>query len=124
VLQHVPKSEFKKLTEELFRILKPNGVCHHRIDLKDMLGGGLNNLRFSEAIWEGALFSKSGFYTNRIRFDEIIENFEKAGFICKVPRVVRWKRPPLTRKKLDPSFCKFTDDSLLISGFDLILNKI
>ena len=48
VLQDVTKSDFTKMVDELFRILKPNGVCVHGVDLKDCLDGGLNNLRFSE----------------------------------------------------------------------------
>jgi SAM-dependent methyltransferase len=123
VLQHIPKSDFNKLAEELFRVLKPHGVCHHRVDLKDMLGGGLNNLRFSEAMWESVLFCKSGFYTNRIRFKEMIGVFEQAGFICTLPRVVRWERLPTPRDKLDPSFRQLTDDDLLVSGFDVLLKK-
>ena len=75
------------MVDELFRILKPNGVCSHRVDLRDCLDGGLNNLRFSEARWEDALFRKSGFYTNRIRFREMVEIFEQAGFKCTLLRV-------------------------------------
>jgi SAM-dependent methyltransferase len=123
VIQYVPKSEFNKLAEELFRILKPNGVSHHRVDLKDGLGGDLNNLRFSEATWESELFRKSGFYTNRIGFGEMIEIFEQAGFTCTLPRVVRWEQLPTPREKLDPAFRQLSDDSLLVSDFDILLKK-
>jgi SAM-dependent methyltransferase len=40
VLQHIWKSDFTKMVDELFRILKPDGVCIHRVDLRDCLGGG------------------------------------------------------------------------------------
>jgi SAM-dependent methyltransferase len=123
VLQHIWKNDFTKMVEELFRLLKPNGVCVHRVDLRDCIGGGLNNLRFSEARWEGALFRNSGFYTNRIRFREIVGIFEQAGFKCALPRVVRWERLPTPRLKLDPSFRQLPDDDLLVSGFDIILKK-
>lgn len=85
VLEHIPKQDFTKMAYELFRILKPNGVCVHRVDLKDHLGGSLNNLRFSESVWEGKIFSNSGFYTNRIRFNEIIAIFSNAGFFYTLP---------------------------------------
>lgn len=123
VLQHVPKSDFNKLAVELFRLLKPNAACHHRVDLKDMLGGGLNNLRFSEATWEGGLFSKSGFYTNRIRFSEMIRVFRQAGFRPTLLKVLRWEQLPLPRNKLDPRFRQLPDDDLLVSGFDILLKK-
>jgi hypothetical protein len=124
VLSVVHKSDFSKLAEELFRILKPNGVSHHRVDLTDLIGGALNNLRFSEATWESELFINSGFYTNRIRFGEMVRIFEQAGFECTLPRVVRWERLPTPRDKLDPVFRQLTDDDLLVKGFDILLKKL
>lgn len=121
VLEHIPKGDFSKLADELVRVLKPNGVCVHRVDLRDHLGGGLNNLRFSEATWESALFRNSGFYTNRIRYSQIVKIFESAGFECTLPRVIRWDSIPLTRSKLDTSFHPFQEDDLLVSGFDIVL---
>ena len=121
VLEHIPKGDFNKLADELLRILKPNGVCVHRVDLKDHLGGGLNNLRFSEAMWEGALFRNSGFYTNRIRFGEMVALFEAVGFECSLPRIVRWEKLPLSRLELDASFRQFPEEDLLVSGFDIVL---
>jgi SAM-dependent methyltransferase len=124
VLQHIWKSDFTKMVDELFRILKPNGVCVHHVDLKDFLGGGLNNLRFSEARWESTLFRKSGFYSNRIRFREMVGIFEQAGFKCTLLRVVRWEQLPTPREKLDPAFRQLSNDNLLVSGFDILLKKL
>ncbi len=121
VLEHITKGVFARLADELIRVLKPDGVCVHRVDLKDHLGGGLNNLRFSEAIWEGSLFSNSGFYTNRIRFGEMVALFEKTGFECYLPRVVRWEVLPIHYSKLDASFRDMPLDDLMISGFDIVL---
>lgn len=124
VLSVVLKSDFNRLVAELYRIMKPNSVSHHRIDLKDFLGGGLNNLRFSEATWEGDLLSKSGFYSNRIRFREMIGIFEKAGFTCiPGPRIVRWAKLPTPREKLDPAFRDLEDEDLLVDTFDILLKK-
>lgn len=121
VLEHIPKEDFGKLADELRRILKPDGVCLHRVDLKDHLGGGLNNLRFSDARWEGSLFRKSGFYTNRIRFGQMVNVFVQAGFECSLPRVLRWGSLPISRTKLDASFRQLIEDDLLVSGFDIVL---
>ncbi len=123
VLEHIPKDDFITMAHELFRIVKPNGVCVHRVDLKDHLGGGLNNLRFSESVWEGALFSRSGFYTNRIRFHEMLAIFTEAGFSYTLPRVLRWESLPLSRSELNDEFGTLTDDDLLVSGFDVVLTK-
>lgn len=121
VLEHIPKSDFALLASELLRVLKPGGVCVHRVDLKDHLGGGLNNLRFTEARWEGALFRNSGFYTNRIRFGEMVALFEAAGFECRLPRIVRWGELPLPRQALDDAFRRLPEEDLLVSAFDVVL---
>jgi hypothetical protein len=103
--------------------LNRNGICVHRVDLKDHLGGTLNNLRFSHAIWEGKLFRSSGFYTNRIRFGEMLDVFKCAGFECHLPRVVRWETLPTPRANLNASFRQLPDEDLLVSGFDVVLRR-
>jgi len=123
VLEHIPKHDFNKMAHELFRILKSDGVCVHRVDLKDHLGGGLNNLRFSESVWEGPVFSRSGFYTNRIRFNEMLTIFTEAGFTYTLPLVLHWESLPILRAELNGAFSQLTDDDLLVSGFDVVLKK-
>jgi len=123
VLEHIPKGDFVLLAEELFRVMKPGGVSVHRVDLKDHLGGGLNNLRFTNANWEGDLLRKSGFYTNRIRFGEIVALFSRVGFDSQLPRVVRWDALPTPRAKLDEAFRCLPDDDLLVNGFDIVLRR-
>lgn len=108
---------------ECFRVLTPEGVASHRVDLKDHLGGSLNNLRFSERIWESEFFVCSGFYTNRIRFPEMIALFEKAGFIVEIYDVRRWERLPVKRQSLSNTFSYLSDGDLTVSGFDVLLRK-
>jgi len=122
VLEHVPKSQFTLLAVELFRVMKPGGVSVHRVDLKDHLGGGLNNLMFSEATWEGSLFRNSGFYTNRVRFSEMLVIFERAGFDCSLPRILNWEKLPTPKSKMDAQFSRLPDNDLLVSGFDVVLH--
>jgi SAM-dependent methyltransferase len=123
VLEHIPKADFSRLAFELNRVLKPEGVCVHCVDLKDHLGGGLNNLRFSAATWESRLFRSSGFYTNRIRFAEMLALFEQSGFSCNVPRKVIWDCLPIDRNKLAIEFRSLPDEELCVSGFDVVLRK-
>lgn len=121
VLEHVDLHDFALLVSELRRILKPEGCACHRVDLKDHLGGGLNNLRFAQKTWEGPLFKSSGFYTNRIRFSAMTTMFINAGFKMTCPRIVKWDRLPIDRKNLDPQFRSLADNDLLVSGFDMVL---
>lgn len=121
VLEHVPKKEMDLLARELKRVLKPGGISVHRVDLQDHLSGQLNNLRFSEEVWESRLFRKAGFYTNRIRYAEMVALFEQAGFACNVPRIVNWDQIPTPKARMDKLFRSLPDGDLLVKGFDLVL---
>ncbi len=121
VLEHVRKADFLDTLREMQRVLGTHGVCSHRIDLTDHLGGSLNNLRFSDRIWESALFSGSGFYTNRIRYSEMLRLFGEAGFDVQVCGIDRWPSLPVARKNFAPPFKDLPEEDLRVSGFDIIL---
>jgi SAM-dependent methyltransferase len=121
VLEHVRKREFLETMRECRRILKRGGVCSHQIDLRDHLGGALNNLRFGERVWESEVFAKSGFYTNRISFSQMLALFEQAGFVVEVSTVRRWAALPTPRKRLAQEFITVSDDELCVSGFEVLL---
>ena len=123
VLEHVRKHEFLETQRALARLLKPDGVCSHRVDLRDHLGGGLNNLRFSERLWESPFFAGAGFYTNRIGFDGMLQAFEQAGFQSQVTEVRRWDRLPIDRRHLADEFRPIPDDVLTVCGFDVVLRR-
>lgn len=123
VLEHVLRDQFSETLYELRRILRPDGVCSHRIDLKDHLGGGLNSLRFSSSLWETDFMRRSGFYTNRIRYHEMLHLFEVAGFDVKVLDIDRWQQLPISHTKLSMEFGNMPIDHLLISGFDVVLTR-
>jgi SAM-dependent methyltransferase len=121
VLEHVRKHDFEDTVLELRRVLKPNGACSHRIDLRDHLSASLNNLRFSNAVWESEFFASSGFYTNRIGYGEMLATFRAAGLEVEVGQVDRWERLPLPRRKLAREFRHRTEDDIAVSGFNVIL---
>ena len=121
VLEHIRISEFDEYLSQMHRVLKPNGLCSHRVDLKDHLGGALNNLRFSRKVWESDFFSQSGFYTNRIRYTDMLERFRVAGFDISWVSDDRWETVPTPLNKLDKEFQKLDMNELSISGFDIIL---
>ena len=110
VLEHVRKADFLDTLREMQRVLGTHGVCSHRIDLTDHLGGSLNNLRFSYRIWESTLFSSSGFYTNRIRYSEMLRLFGEAGFDVQVCGIDRWPSLPIARKNLAPPYKQRHED--------------
>jgi SAM-dependent methyltransferase len=124
VLEHVRRHEFARLAAELARILNPDGVMSHSIDLRDHLGGSLNNLRFSPQRWEHPSWREAGFYTNRMSQAEIIDVFAAAGFKAVDVRDDLWPGPPLPRTKMHPSFRGRTDEELSVAGFDVVLVRL
>lgn len=116
-LEHVPRPQFRPMLHEMRRLLRPTGMMSHTIDLADHLGGALNNLRFSENVWESRLFRTSGFYTNRLRYHEILNAFAESGFSTDINRVKRWAELPTPLRALARDFRAIPVDELLILGF-------
>lgn len=115
VLEHIPRKEFQDFMREFFRVLKPSGVMVHYIDYKDHLGYSLNNLRFSSSLWESKLFSRSGFYTNRLRLTDTLRIATEAGFQSKVMDQKKWSKLPVARQNIHRDFANYRDDELLVS---------
>lgn len=117
VLEHIRADTFDEMSRELHRILKPSGCCTHNVDLKDHLGGGLNNLRFSSKIWESPCFVKSGFYTNRISNIQMLDSFKAAGFNIAFYDFANFDSIPIKREELASEFRDRSEESLLVKEF-------
>ena len=124
VLQHVKREEFYETLVELRRIIREDGACSHVVDLSDMLEGGLNNLRYPDAIWESRLMRNSGFYTNRLRHGEIVALCRDAGFNVTTVSVDRWNQLPTPQRKLASRFQTMPLEELLIRGGHIVLTPI
>jgi SAM-dependent methyltransferase len=124
VLEHVRRRDFDRLLREMRRVLRSDGVASHRIDLRDHLGGALNNLRFSDRVWESAFMAESGFYTNRLQAAEIVDRCRAAGFAAEIVASERWPSLPTPRRRLAAPFRNLPEETLLVSGFDLVLRPI
>lgn len=123
VLEHIREHEFDAVMAEFNRLLKPGGVCSHNIDLKDHFEESLNNLRLPKTIWESDFFAKSGFYTNRIRHNEMIERFKRSGFEITSKKNHRWDVLPVAKSKFTTPYSEYTDEDLLIYEIDTVLTK-
>jgi SAM-dependent methyltransferase len=122
VLEHIRRDEFFDTMREFRRVLRPDGICSHTIDLRDHLGGALNNMRFSSQTWEADWMVKSGFYTNRLRYSEMLHFFGQAGFAVEVIAIDRWNYLPTPRAAMATEFLSFSDEDLLIREFDVLLH--
>jgi SAM-dependent methyltransferase len=121
VLEHIRRRDFADTMRELCRVLVPEGCASHQVDLKDHLGGSLNNLRFSTRRWEADWLARSGFYTNRIRLTQMRELFEAAGFRVENLVTSRFTTLPLPRTSLAHEFRNLSDEDLMVSGFRVLL---
>ena len=120
VLEHVPKNELGNMIIEFSRVLKKNGVSTHQVDLKDHLGGGLNNLRIPSSLWETKLFSTSGFYTNRISLSEYINFFKIANLNYQISKNM-WKNSPINIKNVCKEFIERKKEDFMVKDFFVIL---
>lgn len=121
VLEHIRLSEFEATLGHMHRILTPDGIASHQVDLADHLGGALNNLRFSQRMWESDFLSSSGFYTNRIRFENMLELFERADFLAEVQAVKKWPQLPTKRSSMVAPYCHMKEDDLLVRDFSVLM---
>ncbi len=104
--------------------MKPNGVASHWIDYRDHLQEGLNNLRFSEYIWESEFMANSGFYTNRLTKSEIRAYFEHAGFSVEVYDKELWPRGlPTPQRAMYKPFTAMPEHALMVMTNWLLLRK-
>jgi SAM-dependent methyltransferase len=117
VLEHIRHRDFLDTVRELRRALVPDGCASHQVDLKDHLGGGLNNLRFSTRWWEAEWVARSGFYTNRMRFTEMMRAFAAEGFTVESVATSRFELLPLPRMSLADEFQNLSHEDLMVSGF-------
>ncbi len=120
-LEHVRRGDFADMVRELRRTMHADGICSHQIDLKDHLGGALNNLRISSRWWEAEWMARSGFYTNRLRLPEIMRIFQDAGFRVASLSTTRWERLPTPVAAFAREFRNFEPEDLLVKNFTVAL---
>lgn len=121
VLHAVRLAEFDATIAELRRLMRPGGVCSHEVDLRDMLGGSLNHLRFSDQVWESRWTARAGFYSNRIRFTEMMDTFGRSGFGVISVEKKYWQKLSVARSKMTGRFRAMDESELLVQGFRVVL---
>jgi SAM-dependent methyltransferase len=122
VLAHIRLNDFPELLRQMRRILKPAGLAAHTIDFRDHLQRGLNNLRFSERVWESSFMANSGFYTNRIPWPRMKLMFERSGFSVEAKRLEFWPHGlPIEQRKMAMPFREMPAEDLQISASQVVL---
>jgi len=121
VLPYVRRNQFVLTLQELRRVQRQSGVASHTIPIKDIIGGKLNDLRFGRGIWESPLMANSRFYTNRLRYQELLRLFREAGFEPDVIRIGEWETLPTPRRKMAKEFATLPEEDLKVAEFDVLL---
>jgi SAM-dependent methyltransferase len=124
VIEHVRKGLFAEMARELYRVMAPGGVASHWIDYRDHLEMKLDNLRFSEPVWESAFMVNSGFYTNRMPAADIRSHFEEAGFVVEERDTVVWPQGlPTPQAAMSEPFASMAEKDLMVMTNWLLLRK-
>jgi SAM-dependent methyltransferase len=123
VFEHIRFEVFDEVMNEMYRICKPGAMCSHVIDLRDHLGGGINQLRFSEEKWETDIHKRMECYVNRLRCSEIVERMQRAGFTVERVEAKKWDALPVARKKLAEPYRNMDDHELCTYNCWIIASK-
>ncbi len=123
VMEHVRLEDLPELISQMYRLLKKGGLVSHVIDFSDHLDFGLNNLRFSERVWESSFFANSGFYTNRISCPQMIDLFLQKNFRIIYKKTKSWDEIPIKKSKLHKDFSHFTNEDLKHHNLEILLTK-
>ena len=120
-IEHVKLLELPIIANETKRVLSSKGRISHNIDLMDHLNYSLNSLRFSQKIWESSFFVNSGFYTNRLRHDQIIKILTSSGLIIIFSDKGSWDTIPIKKDRLHKDFANLEDSELLTRTMHIVL---
>jgi hypothetical protein len=120
VLEHIRLKDIDATFAELRRICSSTGKMSHRIDFMDHLGGALNNLRFSEKVWESDFMARSGFYTNRVRSTQMQRAMHDAGFELTIVSTGKWDHLPVPRAHMAQPYRDLPEVDLLTSWIDVL----
>lgn len=122
VLEHIRLREFLPLVLEMKRVLKPVGIASHQIDFRDHLQYALNNLRFSERIWESDFMARSGFYTNRIPWTKM-QAILQEHFVVSIKHRSFWPSLPTAQNKMSPQFRDMPEQDLMTLDCHAVLTN-
>lgn len=116
-LEHIPADVIRDISVEFRRILKPDGLVSHLIDMSDHYAHfdgsitAFNYMRYSPGVWW--LFNNPLQYQNRLRASDYWKLHVEAGFAVAQAEVLKGSPDDLARVPLHPTFRDYSQDDLL-----------
>ena len=120
VLEHVRVAELPALVSELRRVTADGGGSSHVVDLEDHFAHALNNLRFSDRVWESSSSPIRASTPIAYGAPSSSTCSADAGFDVEVVAEARWPALPTPRSKLAPRFRAASEDDLLVHNVELV----
>lgn len=116
--EHIPRSILQGIMQELKRVLSPEGVMSHYIDMADHYSygdasiGPFHYLRFAERSWS---WLENPFQAqNRMRISQYEALFTKLGLACKWSEIERGTEADLQRQVLAPPFANMKSEDIRV----------
>ena len=84
VFEHIDSAVLRSILKEALRILKPDGVCVHKIDYSDHFShsdktiSGINFLQYDDSTWSKYAGNRY-MYMNRLMHDDYLALFDESG---------------------------------------------
>lgn len=123
VFEHIRKNIFVETLQEIYRFMNVGGICYHTVDFTDHMGGGKNQLRFPDSVWENEVHYKMDMYTNRISCTEMCVLMEEIGFEILALKRQKYKKIPLKRNKINNMFRDINEEDLFTSNAIIVAKK-
>lgn len=125
VLEHVPVGSIDDSISNLFRLLKPGGICIHQIGIDDHLShydkkeSAKNYLRYSTKTWN-RWFENVVQYHNRLQKADYEHLFKNAGFEL----LDEWaEKCSIADLPINDEWNRYTEDDLQTTILTLVLRK-
>lgn len=124
VLQHIRLDIFDETIKQMNRMCKTGCICSHKVDFRDMLGGGMNDLKIPTEKWESDLYRQMPNYVNRILYYDMIHIFEANGFELVGEPELTFRTDVIDKDKLIPEYRNKDDRELKITGAGFVCRKV
>jgi len=128
VFEHVPESIIRDILKEAKRLLHPEGVVSHSIDLSDHFAYSddsitkINFLQFNDERWQ-RLAGNQYMYHNRLRAPEFVRLFEEEGvFIARKAETLDARALEALKRgfPLDTRFESTSPEELAITNINIV----